>query len=144
VGRIRFCHSCGAPLNLPEFQGAAEDYCSRCTDDAGTLKSRDEVRAGIAALLMTWQKDLDQQQAIHRAAHFVNAMPAWAEDERAEPPPPCEPQPPVAGAYGALSTGMTRSPSAASTSPANPACWSTFANCTWERFVSPAPPCRRP
>lgn len=75
---FKSCYSCGAPLSMPDFKGPAEDYCKHCTDDAGTLKSREEVHQGVASWLKTWQPDLDDETAARRASHYMNAMPAWA------------------------------------------------------------------
>lgn len=75
----RFCHSCSAPLDVPEFKGPAEDYCKYCTDEEGQLKSREEIQRGIAQYLMSWQPNLDDQTAMVRAEHFMKAMPAWAD-----------------------------------------------------------------
>ena len=75
----KFCYSCTAPLEMPEFIGPAENYCKYCTDEQGDLKSRDEVKIGIAEWLKTWQPDINQEKALARAEHFMKAMPAWAE-----------------------------------------------------------------
>ncbi len=76
----KFCHSCTAPLNMPEFKGPAENYCKYCTDESGNLKPREVIHKGIADWFKSWQPDLDDQKASKRAADFMNAMPAWAED----------------------------------------------------------------
>ena len=75
----KYCLSCGAPLGAEGFKGMAEEYCRHCTDDAGRLKSRDEIRMGIAYWLKTWQPDLDENKAAARANHYMKAMPAWAD-----------------------------------------------------------------
>lgn len=75
-----FCYSCTAPLSSPEFQGAAADYCKYCTDEAGNLKSRDDVQQGIAEWMKTWQPNLDDAKAARRADLFMQSMPAWAGD----------------------------------------------------------------
>ncbi len=75
----RFCHSCSAPLDMPQFKGSAEDYCKYCTDEEGKLKSRDEIQKGMARHLMSWQPNLDEEKALVRAEHFMKAMPAWAD-----------------------------------------------------------------
>ncbi len=74
-----FCHSCAAPLTIPEFKGSAEDYCSYCTDDQGNLKTREEIVEGVARWFMSWQRGVDQATAAARAERYVRAMPAWAE-----------------------------------------------------------------
>jgi len=45
---MKFCHSCTAPLDMPDFKGPAENYCKYCTDEKGKLKPRAEVKQGIA------------------------------------------------------------------------------------------------
>ena len=75
----KFCYSCTAPLEMPEFKGPAENYCKYCTDDQGKLKMKNEVQQGIAMWLKTWQPDIDDTTATERATNFMKAMPAWAE-----------------------------------------------------------------
>ncbi|MEW6264416.1 MAG: zinc ribbon domain-containing protein [Thermodesulfobacteriota bacterium] len=79
MDEMKFCYSCGAPLNAPGFKGVAENFCKYCTDDQGRVKSRPEVQAGIAQWLKMWQPNLDDAQAIVRAGHYMKAMPHWAE-----------------------------------------------------------------
>ncbi len=75
----KFCHSCGAPLDMPDFKGPADDYCINCTDEQGKLKSADEIKFGLAEWFKMWQPELKQDQALQRAGHYMKAMPAWAE-----------------------------------------------------------------
>jgi len=75
----KFCQSCSAPLGLPGFKGAAEDYCAYCTDSEGNLKPQEDVKMGIAGWLKTWQPDLNEEKALARAQIFMKAMPAWAD-----------------------------------------------------------------
>ena len=75
----KFCFSCAAPTEMPDFKGPAEDYCKYCTDEQGNLKSRDEIQMAVAEWFKAWQPDLDQEMALARAAHYMKAMPAWAE-----------------------------------------------------------------
>ncbi len=75
----KFCHSCAAPLGIPDFKGPADDYCKYCSDEAGNLKSREEVQNGIAQWLKSWQPGLDDTKAMARAADYMKAMPAWAQ-----------------------------------------------------------------
>jgi hypothetical protein len=76
----RFCFSCAAPLNMPDFKGPAENYCKYCTDDLGNLKSREAIQKGIADWFKGWQPDLDNETALNRAESYMQAMPAWAEE----------------------------------------------------------------
>jgi hypothetical protein len=68
------------PLDSPEAQGPSKHYCKYCTDAKGNLKSREEVKAGIAMWLSSWQEGITEKQSQERAEHFMQAMPAWAED----------------------------------------------------------------
>ncbi|MGH8103456.1 MAG: hypothetical protein ACREJQ_02925, partial [bacterium] len=76
------CESCSAPLD-EAYKGASEHFCKFCSDETGKLKSRGMVQMHIAGWLLSWQKDIDILVAHERAAHFMKAMPAWAEDKRA-------------------------------------------------------------
>ena len=73
------CQSCTAPLDSPDFKGASEQFCKYCTDESGNLKPKAEVQKGIANWFMMWQPGVNFDTAFERAAHFMKAMPAWAE-----------------------------------------------------------------
>ena len=73
------CHSCAAPLAMPDFKGPAKDYCKYCTDDTGKLKPKSEVQKGIAGWMMSWQPGLTEQLASGRASLYMKSMPAWVE-----------------------------------------------------------------
>jgi len=75
----KYCHSCAAPLNAPEFKSLAEDYCKYCADDKGALKPRKEVQQAIAGWFKGWQPGIDDRTAMARAASYMKAMPAWAD-----------------------------------------------------------------
>lgn len=75
----KFCHSCAAPLAVPDFQGLAENLCKHCTDESGKLKPREEIREGISQWFKSWQPGLDDAKALARAEHYMKSMPAWAE-----------------------------------------------------------------
>ncbi len=66
----RFCYSCGAPLEVPDFKGPAEDYCRYCTDEKGTVKSRAEIQRGVAEWFESWQSNLDDEKALARAENY--------------------------------------------------------------------------
>jgi hypothetical protein len=66
-------------LSSPQFKGPAEDYCKFCTDENGKLKPKEEVLAGVAHWIKSWQPDVDDATARARAEHFMKAMPAWAQ-----------------------------------------------------------------
>ena len=74
----KFCQSCGAPLNMPDLKGPSETYCKYCTDDSGKLKSREEIKQGIAQWFKSWQPDIDDTTALVRADFYLKSMPAWA------------------------------------------------------------------
>ncbi len=75
----KFCHSCAAPLGVPDFKGPAENYCKYCTDDKGQLKSKETIQQGIAQWFKGWQPNLDDKKALQRASSYMKSMPAWAE-----------------------------------------------------------------
>lgn len=75
----KFCYACAAPLGMPEFQGAAENYCKYCTDESGNLKPKEVIEQGIAGWFKSWQPGIDDATALKRAAAYMSAMPAWAE-----------------------------------------------------------------
>ena len=75
----KFCHSCCAPLDSPDFKGPSENYCKYCTDEAGKLKSREEIKQGVAQWFKSWQPNIDDAKAMTRADLYLRAMPAWAE-----------------------------------------------------------------
>ena len=75
----RFCISCGMPLD-DTTQNTSGNYCDYCITSNGQLKSREEVSQGIAQYLKMLQPDIDDAKALTRAASYMNAMPAWAED----------------------------------------------------------------
>ena len=77
----QLCHSCTAPLALPDFKGPSDIYCKYCADENGALQPRRAVRDGIAQWLASWQPGLDDAGARDRAEHFMKAMPAWASDD---------------------------------------------------------------
>ena len=70
-----FCQSCGAPVSGP----SDAKYCTYCTDEQGNLKSREAVRAGIAAWLEQISPNDGTVDFQKRAESYMNAMPAWAE-----------------------------------------------------------------
>jgi hypothetical protein len=77
-GQPAFCLSCGMPLGAPDAKDMSEQYCGHCTDDDGRVKSRDEIKKGIAMWIMSWQH-VDEPTAMDRAEHYMKSMPEWAE-----------------------------------------------------------------
>lgn len=74
----KFCYSCGAPLQMPDLKGPAENYCKFCTDESGALHPKEAVKQGVVQWLKSWQPNLTDDQAVIRAENFMRAMPAWA------------------------------------------------------------------
>jgi len=77
-GIMKMCLSCGAPLS-EEFAGPTETFCKYCTDADGNLKTREEVKQGIAFWLKEWQPNLSDDKALDRADFYMKAMPEWAD-----------------------------------------------------------------
>ncbi|WP_058914265.1 zinc ribbon domain-containing protein [Entomohabitans teleogrylli] len=73
----KFCESCGIPLSAPQAKGPSDTYCVYCTDDQGNLHAWDDMLAGTAGFLDSWQK-VGPEEARKRAFRYLTAMPAWA------------------------------------------------------------------
>ena len=77
----RFCESCGMPLGGPGAEENAGKYCKYCSDPAtGKLLGFEQVRAGTAAWLESFAPEKEGVDFLERAASYLRAMPAWAED----------------------------------------------------------------
>jgi hypothetical protein len=74
------CRSCSVSLDDAGNRGISDRYCRYCADEEGRLKPRAEVQRLIAAWLADWQGDLPPDEALERAALFMQAMPAWSEN----------------------------------------------------------------
>jgi hypothetical protein len=74
------CFSCGMPLQSDKDRRLTTKYCNYCTDDAGNLLPKEQVMQGIAQWLRSWQPGLTDTQATTRAAAYMQAMPAWADE----------------------------------------------------------------
>ncbi len=74
----QYCHACTIPLS-GETQGPSGVYCKYCTDAQGVLLPREAVMKGIASWMADWQ-GIDQDRAMRRAGHFMQGLPAWADD----------------------------------------------------------------
>lgn len=94
------CQSCGMPMNDTGDHGGANPtnpYCQYCTDDAGTLKSKEEVRQGLINYYM--QTDgLTVEQASLKADERMSKQPAWMQQptETVQEPVVSAPEQPVA------------------------------------------------
>ena len=75
---MQFCRSCAMPLEHPNLEGMSEGYCEHCTGDDGKVRSKEEVKRGIAQWFMSWQH-VDEDTAMKRAEHYMNSMPEWAD-----------------------------------------------------------------
>ena len=76
------CMSCGMPMTKPEdFSGGnpANIYCVHCSNPDGSLKSRDEVFAGMVNFMMTSQ-NMARDAAERAAKDYMSKMPAWSGD----------------------------------------------------------------
>jgi uncharacterized glyoxalase superfamily protein PhnB len=73
------CLSCGMPMTSPQDHGGGNrenQYCNRCCKPDGTLKSYDEVLAGMASFMMESRK-MDKDAAEKAAREYLSMMPAW-------------------------------------------------------------------
>ncbi len=73
-----FCYSCGMPI--PKEQQARGNYCQYCSDEAGNLYPRELVQKGIADWLKSFAPANGAPDFMGRAAQYMKAMPAWAEE----------------------------------------------------------------
>jgi len=75
------CISCGMPIRTGA-EAAANDsnkpYCHLCSSDDGTMKSYDEVLAGMTQFMVKTQ-GLDEGAASKLATEMMSDLPAWAE-----------------------------------------------------------------
>ncbi len=77
---IKNCMSCGMPMTkLEDFGGGspASIYCVHCSNPDGSLKSRDEVFAGMVSFMMMSQ-NMDRETAERAAREYMSKMPAWS------------------------------------------------------------------
>jgi hypothetical protein len=63
MDRPKYCYSCEMPLT-PQSVGAKDNYCTYCTDPTGDVKSKQEIRTGIAQWLKSWQPGIDEKTAV--------------------------------------------------------------------------------
>ena len=75
----KFCYSCAAPLDVPDFKGPSDIYCKYCTDDDGKLLDRATIQGGIAEWFKSWQPGIDDETAAARADLYMRSLPAWAD-----------------------------------------------------------------
>ncbi len=72
------CQSCSASLDDGVHGGVSDHYCRFCSDEQGRLRPREQVQGVIARWLQGWQGGIPEQEAMRRAAVFMQAMPAWS------------------------------------------------------------------
>ena len=76
---VKNCMSCGMPMSkLEDFGGGnpANVYCVHCSKPDGSLKSRDEVLAGMVNFMMMSQ-NMNRETARAAAKEHMAKMPAW-------------------------------------------------------------------
>ncbi|MBD3387841.1 MAG: hypothetical protein GF416_02225 [Candidatus Altiarchaeales archaeon] len=81
------CESCGMPMEkLGDFGGGKMEnrFCVHCCDGEGNLKSREEVRSGMARFMMSpegetmlGRKIESIEEAEKLAEAHMSNMPAW-------------------------------------------------------------------
>ena len=64
---------------LEDFGGGnpASIYCVHCSNPDGSLKSRDEVFAGMVSFMMMSQ-NMDRETAERAVREYMSKMPAWS------------------------------------------------------------------
>ena len=72
--QMKSCQSCGMPL--AEAQ-PGQMYCQYCTDDAGKLKSYDEVYEGTVTGYFMGMQKMSREDAETAATEHLSKMPAW-------------------------------------------------------------------
>ncbi len=73
------CISCGMPMRTPQEHAGGDEsksYCMHCARPDGSMKSYDEVLAGMTAFLVRTQ-GFDVEPAQKAAAGMMAALPAW-------------------------------------------------------------------
>ena len=74
------CMSCGLPMSKPQDFGGGDPsnvYCVHCANPDGTLKSYDEVLAGMIGFMISTQ-NMDKEAAEGAAIEYLSKMPAWS------------------------------------------------------------------
>jgi len=77
---VKTCMSCGMPLAKPEDFGGGNPenlYCVHCSNADGSLKSHDEVLAGMVNFMIKFQ-NMDREAAEKAAKEHMAKMPAWS------------------------------------------------------------------
>ena len=75
----KICISCGMPMREKEEYPAGDttkDYCVYCAREDGTLKSYDEMKAGMTGFIMRTQ-GFEREVAEKLAVETMLKQPAW-------------------------------------------------------------------
>jgi len=78
--QMKFCHSCGMPLDSKMGTETEGNFCHYCADENGELKPREVVHAGIVEWLKMFAPEETNPNFDKRADNYMKAMPAWVED----------------------------------------------------------------
>lgn len=73
------CEACGMPMNQLSQHGNADPhnpYCIYCTDTAGNLKPRSEIREGMIHYVMK-SENCQRPQAEGTVDRQMDQLPAW-------------------------------------------------------------------
>lgn len=74
------CQSCGMPMAADADHGggkADNPYCKYCTDPAGNLKSKEEVREGMINFQMQQSPGKTREEIEKEVDAHMAQMPAW-------------------------------------------------------------------
>ena len=75
------CISCGMPIRLDGESANGDSnrpYCHHCSNVDGTMKSYDDVHAGMTQFMINTQ-GLDDGAASELATEMMRELPAWSE-----------------------------------------------------------------
>lgn len=75
------CISCGMPIRSADEAAAGDinkGFCQHCSNEDGTLKSYDDVLAGMTQFMIRTQ-GIDDSVAKKMAAEMMRKLPAWSD-----------------------------------------------------------------
>lgn len=78
--QMKFCHSCGVPLDGKMGKETVDNFCHFCVDENGKLKPREVIRGAVIEWLKMFPKKGSHPNFEKRADNYLKAMPAWAEE----------------------------------------------------------------
>jgi len=76
---ITICESCSMPMEGPSTHGGGNPenkYCIHCTNSAGKLKDRAEVKKGMIKYMMKTERK-GEEEAKNLVEEHMKRMPAW-------------------------------------------------------------------